>query len=73
MEFEKNLNKLEKIVEKMEAGNLSLDESLSAFEEGTRLSKDCNERLNQAEEKVKKLLGVDEAGKAKTTDFESNK
>lgn len=71
MEFEKSLNKLEKIVEKMEVGNLSLDESLSAFEEGVRLSKDCNERLNQAEEKVKKLLSVDEMGKAKTTDFES--
>ena len=71
MEFENSLNRLEKIVEKMEAGNLSLDESLAAFEEGIRLSKDCNKRLNQAEEKVKKLLSVDETGKAKTTDFES--
>ena len=71
MEFEKNLNKLEKIVEKMEAGNLSLDESLSAFEEGVRLSKDCNQKLNQAEEKVKKLLSVDEMGKANTEEFAS--
>ena len=71
MEFEKSLNKLEKIVEKMETGNLSLDESLTAFEEGIRLSKDCNKRLNQAEEKVKKLLSVDKDGKAETTDFES--
>ena len=55
----------------MEAGNLSLDESLAAFEEGVRLSKDCNKRLNQAEEKVKKLLSVDKTGEAKTTDFES--
>ena len=71
MEFEKSLNKLEEIVEKMEAGKLSLDESLSAFEEGIRLSKDCNKKLNQAEEKVKKLLNVDETGKAETSDFES--
>ncbi len=71
MEFESNLSKLEKIVEKMEAGNLSLDESLVAFEEGIRLSKDCNKRLNQAEEKVKKLLSVDKDGKAETTNFES--
>ena len=73
MEFEKNLNKLEEIVEKMEAGNLSLDESLSAFEEGVRLSKDCNKKLNQAEEKVKKLLSVDESGKANTEEFASIK
>ena len=72
MEFEKNLNKLEKIVEKMETGELSLDESLAAFEEGIRLSKDCNKKLNQAEEKVKKLLSVDKTGKAETTDFESS-
>ena len=71
MEFENSLNKLEKIVEKMETGNLSLDESLAAFEEGIRLSKDCNKGLNQAEEKVKKLLNVDETGKAETSDFES--
>lgn len=71
MDFEKKLNKLEGIVEKMESGDLSLDESLTAFEEGIRLSKDCNERLNKAEEKVKKLLDVDEAGEAKTTPFEN--
>ena len=66
MEFEQNLNKLEEIVEKMESGNLSLDESLKAFEEGVRLSKDCNEKLNQAEQKVKVLLGVSETGEAQT-------
>ena len=71
MEFEKKLNKLEGIVEKMESGDLSLDESLAAFEEGVRLSKDCNERLNKAEEKVKKLLDVNEIGEAKTTPFET--
>ncbi len=66
MDFENNLKKLEDIVEKIESGDLSLDESLKAFEEGVRLSKDCNEKLHQAEQKVKMLLSVDETGQAQT-------
>lgn len=70
MDFEKKLNRLEEIVTKMETGDLSLDESLKMFEEGVKLSRECNSQLAQAEQKVKVLLSVDENGNAKTEDFQ---
>jgi exodeoxyribonuclease VII small subunit len=69
MDFEKKLNRLEEIVSKMESGDLSLDDSLKMFEEGVKLSRECNAQLADAEQKVKLLLSVDENGKAKTEDF----
>lgn len=70
MEFEKKLTRLEDIVEKMESGDLSLDDSLKLFEEGVKLSRDCQSQLTAAEEKVKVLLSVDSDGKAVTRDFD---
>ena len=49
MDFEKKLNRLEEIVGKMENGDLSLDDSLKMFEEGVKLSRECNSQLAQAE------------------------
>lgn len=69
MDFEKKLGRLEDIVEKMETGELSLEESLKLFEEGVKLSRECNTQLAEAEQKVKVLLGIDEAGAAVTADF----
>ena len=69
MDFEKKLGRLEDIVGKMETGELSLEDSLKLFEEGVKLSRDCNVQLNEAERKVKLLLGVDENGQAQTRDF----
>ena len=54
--FEKALTELESIVEKMEAGELSLDESLSLFEKGVQLAKYLREELGKAEKKVEILL-----------------
>jgi exodeoxyribonuclease VII small subunit len=54
--FEDSLNKLEKIVEQMESGELKLEDSLKLFEEGMKLTKECNTRLNEIEKKVKQLL-----------------
>lgn len=54
--FEKALEKLEGIVRKMEEGNMSLEESLKAFEEGIKLSRFCADKLDEAERKVKVLL-----------------
>ncbi len=71
MEFEKKLKRLEDIVEKMESGDLSLDDSLKLFEEGVKLSRDCQSQLTAAEDKVKVLLSVDADGKAVTRDFDS--
>ena len=54
--FEASLQKLEKIIEKLEDGDISLEESVKSFEEGVGLVKECQKQLTQAELKVKKLL-----------------
>ena len=54
--FEVSLQKLEKIIEKLEDGDISLEESVKSFEEGIGLVKECQKQLSQAELKVKKLL-----------------
>lgn len=69
MDFEKRLNRLEEIVEKMESGELSLEDSLKLFEEGVKLSRECNAQLNEAEQKVKILLGMDDEGQPVTSGF----
>lgn len=69
MDFEKKLGRLEEIVGLMESGNLSLDDSLKMFEEGVKLSRECNSQLLEAEQKVKVLLSVDGNGNAVTDDL----
>lgn len=54
--FEDALNKLEKIVARLEEGDIPLEESLKLFEEGIRLSRFCNQKLDEAEKKVEILL-----------------
>jgi exodeoxyribonuclease VII small subunit len=54
--FEDALNKLEKVVSKLEEGDIPLEESLKLFEEGIRLSRFCNQKLDEAEKKVEILL-----------------
>ncbi len=53
--FEDALERLETIVESMESGSLSLEDLLTRFEEGTRLVKQCQQRLAEAELKVSRL------------------
>lgn len=72
MDFEKKLTRLEQIVEKMETGDLALEDSLKLFEEGVKLSRECNTQLSDAEQKVKVLLSVDASGTATTKDFTAN-
>lgn len=69
MDFEKKLGRLEEIVGKMESGDLSLEDSLKMFEEGVKLSRECNTQLMAAEQKVKVLLSMDAQGNATTDDF----
>jgi exodeoxyribonuclease VII small subunit len=69
MDFEKKLGRLEEIVEKMETGELPLEDSLKLFEEGVKLSRECNSQLSEAEQKVKLLLGIDDDGNPVTSDF----
>jgi len=59
--FEEALQELENIVQRLEDGNLSLDESLALFEEGIKLSRLCAQRLDEAEKKIE-LLMKDETG-----------
>lgn len=66
--FEKALEKLEGIVKKMEEGDLSLEESLAAFEEGIRLSRFCADRLDEAERRVDILLRENDALQARPFD-----
>lgn len=54
--FEASLNDLEKIVGQLEDGDLSLEESLKLFEEGVKLSRECQQRLAQAERRIEVLL-----------------
>ena len=66
--FEQSLQELEKLVEKMEAGNLTLEESLKYFERGVALTKSCQKALTEAEQKVQILL--EKEGKVELQDFE---
>ena len=68
--FEKALEELEQIVAKLEKGNLSLEESLKLFEEGIKLSRFCNSKLEEAEKKIE-ILQKDTEGKFIKKPFES--
>ncbi|MBQ2830681.1 MAG: exodeoxyribonuclease VII small subunit [Oscillospiraceae bacterium] len=60
--FEEKIARLEKIVSSLERGDAQLAESLSLFEEGTKLVSDCSRMLDRAEQKVVKLMkGTDGA------------
>ena len=63
--FEEALQRLEQIVDTLEAGNLPLEESLKAFEEGVGLARRCARYLEDAEKRIE-LLTRDESGLRKT-------
>ena len=71
IKFEDAMVRLEGIVRKLEAGSLSLDESLSAFEEAVGLVKLCNEKLSSAEQKVR-ILTESSDGAISDKPFEGN-
>ena len=54
--FEENLKELEDIVKKLEGGDVSLDEMLELFEQGIARTKECNEQLKNAEQKISILI-----------------
>ncbi len=56
LDLEKSMDTLEKIVEQLESGDLSLDKSLRQFEKGVRLSRECQGALKEAEQKVQILM-----------------
>lgn len=58
--FEDLISKLEDITNKLESDKLSLDESVELFEEGMKISKKCNEKLEDAEKRITILLKSDD-------------
>jgi exodeoxyribonuclease VII small subunit len=67
--FEQSLKELESLVEKMEQGDLSLEDSLSHFERGVQLSRACQKALKEAEQKVEILMQKN--GQDEITAFDS--
>jgi exodeoxyribonuclease VII small subunit len=68
--FEEATRRLAQIVAELEGGDLPLDRSLSLFEEGVRLARSAEERLDRAEKRVEELLGIDAQGKPIVREFE---
>lgn len=60
IDFEASLKELEALVEKMEQGEQSLEQSLKDFERGVALTRSCQQALREAEQKVQILMGKDE-------------
>lgn len=69
LKFEAALERLEEIVKKMEDGEMSLDESLKLFEEGVKLSRLCDQKLQAAERRIEILL-KDQQGKVAPFPFD---
>jgi exodeoxyribonuclease VII small subunit len=67
--FESSLEELERIVRELEQGELTLEKSLELFERGVKLSRECQERLSQAERRIE-MLTRDNQGRAIVTAFE---
>lgn len=67
--FESSLEALERIVRDLEQGELPLEKSLELFEQGVKLSRECQERLNQAERRIE-ILMRDNQGRPAARPFE---
>jgi exodeoxyribonuclease VII small subunit len=68
-EFEKSFQQLEAIVKRLEAEELPLDEALQLFEDGIRLSRFCNQKLEEVEKKIELIL-ADAKGQPRIEPFE---
>lgn len=67
--FEEQIEKLEEIVKELEKGDLNLDDSVAKFEEGIKISKECNKILESAEKKITILVNQD--GEMQEENFEA--
>jgi len=68
--FEASLHRLTEVVEKLESGELGLEESLALFEEGVGLARSAQQRLDSAEKRVEELVRVDENGEPVVKELE---
>ena len=71
-DFEASLAKLESLVTRMEEGDMTLEESLKAFEEGVKLTRLCQETLGTAQQKVQMLMQQQGKVTLKEMDFDDN-
>jgi exodeoxyribonuclease VII small subunit len=69
LDFEQSLSDLQALVERLEGGELSLEDSLTTFEQGIRLTRECQAALTQAEQKVQILMERD--GELEEAPFET--
>ena len=69
-DFEQALAELEAIVQRMERGELPLEESLAQFERGVRLARQCQQALDAAEQKVDALVGKGDQAETQPLDIE---
>ena len=67
--FEENMEELEKVVAELEKGDLNLDDSVSRFEHGIKISKECSKILEEAEKKITILVKKDD--EMKEEDFQT--
>ena len=70
--FEVAVHRLGAIVEQLESGDLPLEESLKLFEEGVSLSKRSQAILDEAEQRVEKLLGISTSGEPVTEELDAD-
>jgi exodeoxyribonuclease VII small subunit len=70
LDYEAAVTELESLVERLEQGDISLEESLKLYESGVLLTRDCQEALNAAEQKVQMLL--EQSGQNTLVDFDPN-
>ena len=68
--FEEKMKDLENLVAELEKGDLNLDESVNKFEEGMKISKECNDILQKAERRISIILEKD--GDITEKDFNNN-
>lgn len=67
--FEQSLEELENLVDKLEHGQLTLDESLDTFETGMKLARVCTQKLTKAERKIEQL--IEKNGELRTQPFDN--
>ncbi|HEC58499.1 hypothetical protein LCGC14_1766670 [marine sediment metagenome] len=70
LNYEASVTELESLVNRLEQGDISLEESLKLYESGVLLTRDCQDALQAAEQKVQML--VQQSGQANLVDFDSN-
>ncbi len=70
LDFEASLTQLETLVEKLENSEFTLEQSLQAFESGVKLTRQCQQALSQAEQKVQLL--IEENGQSQATAFQGD-